>query len=83
MRRARASAQPAIATCFKARLAAMSDADGGLRNAEPACDECFKRFIGAASFRESVHARLQHALARMIFDADDFIAGIFRRQPRG
>ena len=61
----------------------MRDADRGRRHAELAHDQTLERSIGAASFGDRTHARLQHALATVILDAGDLIAGGFRVQPHG
>ena len=48
----------------------MGDGDGRWRHAEPLCDQRFERFISTAGLRHRAHARLQHALAAKILDAD-------------
>jgi hypothetical protein len=55
----------------------MGDADGGFRHTKPLRDERFERFIGPAALGKRADARLQHVLAGMILDAEDFIAGSF------
>ena len=55
----------------------MGDADGGLWHTKPTRDERFERFIGAAGLGKRADPRPPHAFARMILDAEDFIAGRF------